>query len=78
MQSGTNYDERTTEGRASKALDALKDDAKKRATHLYNELLHVRMEAMSDHEIVMLIWEHAFKEGRKAQDAYNTHFGVYL
>ena len=78
MQFDTNYDERTTEGRASKVLDALKDDAKERATHLYNELLHLRMEAMSDHEIVMLIWEHAFKEGRKAQDAYNSHFGVYL
>lgn len=78
MESDTNDSETSTVVRASKALDAVKDDAKERATHLYNELLHLRMQAMSDHEIVMLIWEHAFQEGRKAQDVYNTHFGVYL
>ena len=78
MESDTNENEETTVVRASKALDAWKEDAKERGTHLYNELLHLRMEAMSDHEIVMLVWEHAFQAGRKGQDVYNAHFGVYL
>ena len=71
-------EERTIAENAENAAEKVREEAKERATHFYNELLHLRMEAMSDHEIVLLIWEHGFKAGRKAQDAHNTHFGVYL